>query len=176
MPSRTAAQRQVRPTALIYCEGAHDITFVRHVLNLYRLRSAMGASITPRQGRGGSPDGLVRTAIGISQGYDRKMVKLDHDRDAAEIEEAIRLAANDNVILNFSYPCLDALLLSILDPGTNHSNWSSSRCKSRFESEYIPERRRTFIQPYGSLFTLEVLEEARIRIPELDDLLKFVEA
>lgn len=176
MTGRVVVQRQVRPTALIYCEGAHDLAFVRHVLDLYRMRSASGASITPKQGRGGSPGSLVQGAINLPQAYDRRLVKLDHDRDPREIDIAIRLASANNIGLNFSYPCVDALLLSILDPSCDRSGWETKRCKREFHAEYIPERQRTFMRSYAGLFTLDKIEEARSRIKELDELLRFIEA
>jgi hypothetical protein len=170
-------QRAIRPTALLFCEGAHDLAFVRHMVSLYQPRGSGTTNIRTKQGHGGAVHKLVENALAVPGDYDRILVKLDSDRgegNPAELQKAELLAARNAIILNFSYPCLDALLLAILDPNRDYTNWRSATCKKKFEKEYIAPERRTSSLSYGGHFTREVLEEARTRIAELDTLIRFI--
>jgi hypothetical protein len=169
--------RQVRPTALIYCEGAHDLAFVRHIKKLYASRSATNTRFKAQQGGGGSPDSIVRETLRIPDDFDRYLVKVDNDRSRAEHDNAVAIAqTKDNIEICWNTPCLDTMLLSILNPGKNYSGYQSRTCKHEFQRDYIQADKRRTPASYDRHFTLEVLEEARQKIPDLDQLIKFFEA
>lgn len=70
-------------------------------------------------------------------------------------------------------PCLEALLLSIAD-GQDYSARPSQECKNLFETEHIRADKTMDSRAYEAVFTLEMLEDARQRIPELDQLILFI--
>lgn len=162
-----------KSTTLIYCEGAHDLTFVRYLVSLYNQGRLSYKSTSAKQGSGGSADGLVIEAIKRPGIYDRRLVKADRDRDSDEINNAERLAADNNIVIIWSTPCLEAILLNVLE-NRDYSRRSSNTCKSRFERIYIPRGRRTDRDEYSRLFSLDVLEEVRVRLPELDLLINLI--
>lgn len=165
--------RRVRSTALIYCEGAHDLAFVRHTIGLYKQAGLTIARFRSKQGKGGSPDSLLIEALNIPGDFNRKLVKADKDRPLNEIKRAEQLSSKNAVIIIWSKPCIEALLLSILD-GKDYSGYKSKACKQDFETNCIPHSKRANRQAYARLFTLKKLEEARKRIPELDQLISFI--
>jgi hypothetical protein len=176
MPSRTRSNREVRPTALVYCEGAHDLAFVRHIKKLYANKSVSNTRFTTNQGGGGSPDSLMQELAKIPGDFDRFLVKMDNDRTRAEFDAAVVVAdRNTKIAICWSKPCLDALLLSILNPDKDYSRYQSKTCKGEFERDHIPGDRRTNPAIYDRVFTLEKLESARRRIPELNQLILFFE-
>lgn len=169
--------RQVRPTALVYCEGAHDLAFVRHIKKLYSNRSATNTRFKAQQGGGGSPDSIVQEALRIPDDFDRYLVKVDNDRTRAEHDNAVTIAETKaNIEICWSAPCLDAMLLSILNPNKHYSRYQSSTCKHEFERNYIAADKRRARSAYDRVFTIRRLEEARQRIVDLDQLIKFFEA
>lgn len=165
--------RTVSSTALVYCEGVHDLTFLRHLIKLYTRERTVTTKFRTKQGKGGSPDTLVIEALNTPGDFDRRLVKADRDRDPAEIERAESLAAEHSAVVVWSIPCLEALLLSVIDGG-DYSGRQSKDCKDMFESTHIKAEKRTDGQAYTRIYTLEVLEAARQRLPELDQLVGFI--
>lgn len=177
MPAHQRVTRRIRPTALVYCEGAHDLAFVRHIRKLYSSKSATMTKFKDRQGGGGAATSLMNELKRTPGDFDRYLLKVDDDRNQNEHQEAVRMAEGmGNTEICWSNPSLDALLLSILNPGTDYSRRQSNTCKSEFERNYIPHDKRTNPTAYDTLFTIEVIEEARQRIPELNQLVNFFEA
>ena len=175
---KTKIARHVRPTALVYCEGAHELTFVRQLKKLYAAKSASGAHFSIKKGAGGAPLSLVEDASRIPGDYDRKLVKMDFDRPKKEYELADNFATTRNIPITIlkTKPCLDALLLAILSPGLDYGKQPSAKCKKLFEARFIPADKRTNSALYEKHFTKSVIQEARQRLPDLDELIKFFEA
>lgn len=167
--------RIVRPTALIYCEGAHDLIFVRLLKSFYAGDNPPSRpNISVRKGRGGSAYGLVEDAARLD-GFDQKLVKLDNDRPSNEISKAKAIAAKKGITLAISTPCLESLLLVILQPGKDYTRWSSNRCKREFETKYVPRDKRTIPKAYRRYFTKTKINVARSNSQELDELISFIE-
>ncbi len=165
--------RSVRRTALVYCEGAHDLAFVRHLINMYTIAGKTGIRIRAKQGNGGAPDVLVIEANNVLGSFDRRVVKLDRDRTYDEIKKAERIAKKLNIELIWSVPCIEALLLAILE-NKDFSGYKSKTCKQRFERDYVASDKRTDSRAYEGQFSLEFIENARKRLPELDTLIRFI--
>ncbi len=165
--------RTVRPTALMYCEGAHDLAFVRHAVNIYARAGKTNVRIRTKQGNGGSPDSLVIEATNVLGSFDRRLLKVDRDRSAEEIRKAEKLSLKSGITIVWSRPCIEAVLLTILE-GKDYSRYQSKTCKRIFESNYIPTQKRADSRAYEKLFTVEVLEEARKKLPEVDQLVTFI--
>jgi hypothetical protein len=118
---------------------------------------------------------LMIEAINTPGAFDRKLVKADKDRDPAEIGRAESLATEHSIVIVWSVPCLEAMLLSVID-GKDYSSHSSKICKKAFEEAHIRSNKRTDSQAYEKIYTSEVLEAARQRLPELDQLISFITA
>jgi hypothetical protein len=173
MPRRRArTTRTVRPTALIYCEGAEDLVFIRHLKKIYSSSSQSKTHFTVTKGSGGGQDRLVADALKFPGDFDRKMVKADKDRGELESTKAERLANRNNVLIAWSIPCLEGLLLSILD-NKSYVRHQASTCKRLFERDHIPAKKRSESSAYERIFPKAVLEEARTRILELNSLIEF---
>lgn len=166
--------RKVRQTALVYCEGAHDLAFIRHVVNTYAQAGKTNVRIRTKQGKGGSPDSLIVEAVNVLGSFDRRLAKMDRDRSADEIRKAEKLSTKHDIVIVWSKPCIEALLLSILD-GKDYSGYKSKTCKRLFESNGILANKRTDSRAYEKLFPLSVLEKARTASSELDQLINFIE-
>lgn len=114
---------------------------------------------------------LVEEAFKVGRAYDQVYVKLDGDRDPAEMAAADALALELGVTILRSNPATEQLLMSILEPEKRISSWDTDRLKRYFEDNYIARTRRTDQRVYEALFTREVLEEARGRVGELEGVL-----
>lgn len=165
--------RSVRKTALIYCEGAHDLAFVRHLINTYVTTGKTKVRIRTKQGNGGAPDTLVLEANNVLGSFDRRIVKLDKDRSQDEIRKAEQMSKKTGIKLIWSIPCIEALLLTIIEH-KDFSRYKSKTCKQRFEAKYIPSGKRADSRAYGNLFPISIVEEARKTIPELNSLIDFI--
>jgi hypothetical protein len=170
---RKTKTRSVRRTALIYCEGAHDLAFIRHLIKMYNVAGKTNIRIRAKQGDGGAHDVLVIEANNVLGGFDRRAVKLDRDRTHDEVKKAERISKKLNIELIWSVPCIEALLLGILE-NKNFSGYKSKTCKKRFEKQYVASDKRTDSRAYEGLFSLEIIEDARKRLPELDTLIRFI--
>lgn len=166
-------RRVVNSTALVYCEGAHDLAFLRHLINIYTQAGKTNTKFRSKQGKGGSADSLLNEVQNMPGAFDRKIVKTDRDRDANEIRKAEILASKLNVIVAWSNPCIEALLLSIID-GKNYSRYKSKTCKDLFERNHIPTNKRTDSRAYEKKYTIELLESAKNRLPELEIIIGFI--
>lgn len=167
--------RIVRPTALMYCEGAHDLIIVRLLKAYYAGDNPLSRPrITVKKGRGGSAYGLVEDAVRAG-GFDRMLVKLDNDRPSDEITKAKAIASEKDIVLAISTPCLESLLLAILQPGKDYTRWSSDRCKREFEAKYVPRDKRTIPEAYKRHLTKVKVDAARSQLQELEELISFIE-
>jgi hypothetical protein len=176
MKKKRTNTRKVRATALVYTEGEHELVFTRHLVSLYGSGKQYGTKFTVKKGRGGDAVSIVEDALKVPGSFKRILVKLDNDRSQDELRQAIELdSKHKKVQIIFSTPCLEGMLLSILEPTKNFSKKKSPHCKRYFEANYISSDKRTSSQPYKKLFTHKLLQDARKRVPELDDIIKFVE-
>ncbi|HEV7454034.1 MAG TPA: hypothetical protein VGO07_02130, partial [Candidatus Saccharimonadales bacterium] len=127
---------------------------------------------TVTKGNGGAQDKLVSEAIKVPGDFTRKLLKMDRDRSEQERLKAESIALRASIGIAWSSPCLEAMLLTILDR-KNYSRYLSKTCKSIFERNHIPEDKRNDSSSYDRVFTREILDEARTRVAELDSLIQF---
>lgn len=166
--------RRVSRTALIYCEGAEDLAFVRHLVALYGESRGLKKKFRVRQNGGGSADSIVLGATKSNGAFDLRLVVLDSDRaDVNPVErEAAEVTARQHSIgLIWNTPCLESMLLGVLE-NNDHSNTANG--KSVFERKYMKPEDRTDSRSYSAILTLEQYENARARIPSLDLLIRFI--
>lgn len=160
---------RTKRTRLIYCEGAADKAFMDCLKSIYS-RESVNVDIRP--GTGGDQVNLAETAVRIGSVYDEKYLKIDGDRDSdwdqSDFASAEDFGLTHSLIILKSIPMLEKLLVNILEPG---KSMSDTRWKSYFERKYISEPKRTDEREYKRLFTKEMLDGAKSRLPELQALI-----
>ena len=72
-------------------------------------------------------------------------------------------------------PCLEALLLRILNDGKILEGEKSGYYKKEFEKKHICENKRCDIDEYEKIFPKTVLNLARKKVSELDEIVGFIE-
>ncbi len=148
-------QRVSKKTILLYCEGKNDEYFCKHLKALFNTN--VKKSITIRGGRGGSPFDIVNSASRILGAFDIRVVILDSDKTPPEIEKARVYAKKKKITLIENVPCLEMLLLQILDYNLKGKQKDSQALKKLFENQYIPANRRTDLSKYSEIFTKEII-------------------
>ncbi|NTU46722.1 hypothetical protein HGA88_03780 [Candidatus Roizmanbacteria bacterium] len=165
-------KRRVKKTILIVGEGKDEEVFLKY------LRQAVQCSdevdITIKQGKGGSPRDIVHVAVKDFAAYDHKLVMLDSGPTRQAMLEAKEYAGSSVQFL-INTPCLEALLLSILEKDKDYSNKKESECKKIFETNYIPKNRRDEFNHYAKHFPLKLLQNRRKVISILDTIMRIVE-
>lgn len=162
-------RRRTKKTRLVYCEGAEDKAFLDCLKPLY---IGDEYNVDVKRGTGGDQVHLVEEAIRKGEAYDEKYLKIDGDRDTAEMDSAEQLANEQELVILKTTPNIERLLINILEPTKNITSWNSARCKSYFERQYIPADKRTDVRAYKAIFTKAVLEAARARLTELEEVIR----
>jgi hypothetical protein len=165
--------RAAKKTILIYGEGQSEEIFLKHLRKLFAKNS--GVALTIKKGKGGTPKGVVEIAIKYSGDFDRRIVVIDNDKSKTEMMAARNLAEEHKVALIENTPCLEGLLLSILDTNATFKSKTSAWCKSEFEKKYISKKQRTEIYRYDELFTIKKIEDKRKTITELNEIITIME-
>jgi hypothetical protein len=166
-PRRAASQ-----TLLMYGEGLGEEVFLKYLKGLYARDS--GVAVTIRNGKGGNAADIIIDAANAPGGFDRRIVVLDNDKDSIEMQRARQEAKIRGVEIIENTPCLEALLLAILNDGENYSGKPSSWCKKEFESRYIDKKKRTEVGEYGKYFPKSLLDSTMVKVPELKTLISIM--
>lgn len=170
-------KQKIRSTASIYGEGGHEQVFLKYLVRVYA-GNQMRTKFTVRSGGGGSLDSVAEKMVKNKAGFDRLLMLGDKDRtegDPDELVKARNICRSLDARLELASPCLDGLLLSILEPKLKLSGLDSKKCKARFENEYMSAKQRMKPDAYVGIFSREVLEEARTRLKNLDRIIRFIE-
>jgi len=165
------ARRQAHKTLLVFGEGFGEEMFLKHLKTLYAYSCDVAISV--KKGKGGDARGIVIDADKIPGAFNRKIVVLDNDKRKSEMARARQEAKNREIELIENTPCLESLLLTILDyrPDGKDSNW----CKGEFEAKYLSKKRRGEPDEYSRLFSKKLLAAKRAKIPELNKLILIME-
>lgn len=166
-------RRSAKTTLLVYGEGLSEEMFLKHLRGLYAYNS--NAAITIKKGKGGTADAVVVDADKTIGAFDRKVVVLDNDKEAAEMEKARQEASERGIELIENSPCLEALLLSILMTSGSPRGKNSAACKRMFEENYMEKKKRTEPAEYQKVFPKALLEERRKQVQELQALIFLME-
>ena len=164
-------KRQASKTLLVFGEGFDEEMFLKHLKSLYSYKS--NVAITIKKGKGGDAKNIVIDADKTPGAFDRKIVILDNDKTKTEMTKARQEAKNRNIELIENTPCLEHLLVSILDkkPSGKNSDW----CKGEFESKYLSKKKRGELSEYIKLFPKKLLDIKRLKISELNKLILIME-
>jgi hypothetical protein len=164
--------RLPKKAKLVYCEGPHEETFLKH---LHQLFKKANVSVRIKTGKGGGAPQLVKDAFNTVGDFAKRILILDNDKPKKEMESARKEAKKLNINLIEHTPCLEAILLSILISGKDFKNKSTKWCKDEFHSKFMKEKDRTDFRPYLKLFSKKILATRRKMIQELDTLIKLFE-
>jgi hypothetical protein len=162
--------RTQRTTLLAVGEGDSEEAFLKHLRSLYCADHA-GVSVTVRNAHGKGPGNVVSTALGHlrNRAYDRSLALLD--TDLAWTKKDREAARKANLHLIGSTPCLEGLLLKILQLPVPTS---SLQCKLAM-NQVLPAD-LTEISSYARHFPKALLQQARLgQAPELNVLLVLFE-
>lgn len=144
--------RSTRATAQIVCEGFTEEAFCKHLKSLYA--RDCGVRVAIHNVRGGSPHDVIQAAL-QRKGYDRTLVFFDADKPLPETWRRKSLAAGHVMVI--SDPCVEALLLAILDrPVPAHT----AACKKAFES-VLPGNLKFDSRAYATPFPKTLLDASK---------------
>ncbi|KKR05945.1 MAG: hypothetical protein UT32_C0019G0007 [Parcubacteria group bacterium GW2011_GWC2_39_14] len=164
-------RRQAKKTLLVFGEGFGEEMFLKHLRSLYSFNT--NVAITVKRGKGGTADRVIIDASKTLGSFDRKIVVLDNDKPKAEMTKARQEAITRGIELIENTPCLESVLISILDKKPNETN--SALCKDEFESKYIDKKKRGEPAEYTKLFPKKLLDTQRLKVSELDKLVSILE-
>lgn len=166
-------RRAASQTLLVYGEGLSEKIFLKYLHGLYARDS--GVAVTIRNGKGGNALNIIIDALNAPGGFDKRIVVLDNDKGDKEMQRARQEAINRNIELVENTPCLEAILLTILNNGENYSGRQSSWCKSEFESNYMDEKKRTELNEYRKYFPKSLIDKQKTKIAELQKFISIME-
>ena len=129
----------VRYTKFVKPEGAHDTTFLKLLREYYGQPDQIYVDI--KKGKGGSQPDLVDEAIKREGSFDKRVVVMDGDRDLDEMQKADQKAEDNHIEIIRNFPCIEAVLIKILEPNKKISGLSSPRLKFRKD---LHPRRKTY--------------------------------
>lgn len=153
-------------TLLLVGEGKDEVGFLTHLKNLFSPRGC-GLHVKIINARGKGAKHVVDYALRhqANGGYDYYAVLLDTDTDFND--QLIKKSESLGLILLPSEPCLEALLLRILDIEMSIYNDLKKQLQ-----RYV--KNSTQKESYAQHFTKETLEAMRSEIPTLDKLIELL--
>ena len=166
-------RRAAGKTILVYGEGLSEEVFLKHLRSLYSFNT--NVAVTIRRGKGGTADGLVLHTSRALGAFSRRCVLLDNDKGKSEMKRARALCVEKKMEIFENFPCLEAILLSILSNGASFSSKSSPWCKKEFESKHISGKNRGNLDMCKNKFPKSLLDRMRSKVPELNALIKLME-
>ena len=166
-------RRSAHRTLLVFGEGLCEEVFLKHLKKLYAYNS--NVAVTVRRGKGGTPADVVIDSDRIPGDYETRVVVVDNDKSQKEMELARKEAKSRKITLIENTPCIEALLLSILENGKDFSNKTSDWCKKKFESEYIEKKKRSEPEEYEKLFTKAQINTGRTKLDVLNKMVQLME-
>jgi len=164
-------KRRAKKTILIFGEGFNEEMFLKHLRKLYAYDS--GIAVTVKKGRGGNAQNIVVDSDKIPGAFGKKVVMFDNDKPKNEMIQARKEAKVRNILLLENTPCLEYLLMTIVDkkPKKKNSQW----CKKEFENKYIHRKKRREFTEYDKVFPKKLLDYKRSTVPILNKLISMMQ-
>jgi hypothetical protein len=162
--------RKIRKTLLLVGEGDTEEAFLKYLRSRY-CTNGQGVNATVCNAHGKGPQHVVVSAIRQSRNADYDRVVVLMDTDIPWDAETLKQAESNDIVLVGSQPCVEGLLLDILEQPIPEA---SRACKDAIQKK-IPGVDLTEAKNYQTHFSYQVLESARRKIAELDNLLKYIE-
>ena len=162
-------KRGIRPTLLVIGEGDCEVAFLKHLRQMF-CSDGLGVNVTIGNAHGKGPEHVVDHTRRQSRQYGYTQVAALLDTDIVWTDQLKKLARQNKIHLIGSSPCLEGLLLAILELRVPDA---SAECKKTLRQHLgfdMTER-----EHYQTSFHRRAMESARQRIPELDCLLRLFE-
>ena len=159
--------RQTRHTTLIVVEGDTEMALVKHLRALCGRNCGTRVSIENAHGGGG--DSVLKKAIQLGKDFDACACLYDTDRAPTQVGLK-RKAKRMGITEIKSTPCIEALLLEILDKPIPEGPDLCKRAMQRI----VGEDQLTSVATFEQHFELDLLEYQRARITQLDQLLRII--
>ena len=152
-------------TVFAFGEGESELVFLKYLKSVY---SCEKTSVTVRHAGGKDVAYILEKAIRVRGGgsFNHSFILLDTDRG---LPEELRME------LIGSTPCLEGMLLSILEPQSNHVTRSSGDCKKYFIKNYIGADRIITSKDCEKYFSKTILDKAKISNPTLKRIVDIME-
>jgi hypothetical protein len=149
-------------------EGDADVALLARLKELYVVRGC-GIALTVENGHGGGANGTVNRAIRLSMQRDFDHIVLLYDADtAAQLTiERKRWLSRPTCTAIVPAPCLESLLLQILEHPAPNNTGAAKVAWSR-----LAGNQPYSIDTYRRLFSGGVIEQARKRMDDLDNLVR----
>ena len=169
MTRRIRAQKN---TVFGFGEGEAERVFLKHLRSLY---SGDKTSVRVYDAGGKDPSYILEKAVRVRGDirYNHSFLLLDTDREWPQPLK--NKAKQKGIELIGSSPCLEGLLLSILEPAINRFNSTSSNCKRHFQNTYLHAERIITDNDCRRLFQKTVLDQAKANIQPLRRIIEIME-
>jgi hypothetical protein len=168
-------RRHAKRAVLLFAEGATEEAFLRFLGGLIYERGC-GHSLKIASANGGSPEDIIEACLSRLElaAYDTCLVLMD--TDVPWSENVFQAARDRGLILVGAEPCIEGLLLRLLDdPYYPKVKADSKKCKVRFEEAYLDERQKLNPNAYARIITKEALISKRRQCTALYAILRFIE-
>lgn len=168
----TRITRIQKNTVFGFGEGEAERVFLRHLRGLY----ASGRTSVKIDAAGGKDlSYILEKAVRVRGGipYNHSFLLIDTDREW--VTHLKIKAKKKGIELIGSSPCLEGLLLSILEPGINYGSRLSGDCKKRFQDTYLQADRMITDVDCKRLFSNTILNRAKTNIQPLRRIIEIME-
>jgi hypothetical protein len=167
-------KRQIRKSHLLFGEGSEDKAVFKHLLRTLKVNDSLDFYAYAGGGTGGSPRDIINAAAREIGNFDCRLVVIDRDnKTEKELAEIVKYASKKNVECHILTPCLESIILHIINPMENWKKRSTKDCKHEVESKHVSSKKRTDEYAYKKLSRKKIIEAAKSD-PELKFLLDYL--
>lgn len=166
------ASKRQKLTILVYCEGLHDMMFMKYLKKLYA-KDNQDLHLEIRSGTGGAPVIIVRNASKVLKEFNSRIAKFDNDKGELALSAAYDTASS--IKIAHCTPAIEATMPEILESCTSYRARSTSTCKRQLHQHHITERERINASKYDEHFPIEKLEASRVQNTRVNRLIEIFE-
>lgn len=159
--------RHTRHTTLIVVEGDTELALINYLKALCGRNC--GTKVTLENAHGGSGDAVLKLAIKLCKAYDARACLYDADR-APTVKKDIRKAKQLDIQEIKSNPCIEALLLEILEEKVADSTEDCKRALQRI----VGNDSLTEVATFEKYFPGDLIERRSSEVRQLDALMGLI--
>lgn len=145
-------RREAKRTLLLYCEGVDEKAFLSYLKMLFAENS--GVAVIIKENHGGGANDVLRNVLRQNQA-DRVFCIYDADTGVNIYQK--KKVENRGIECIENKPCLEAFLLNILENKNYSNHQKCDKCKKKFETKYLNEKKRKDKNNYTKVFPKELL-------------------
>ncbi len=154
----------VRTTIFAYGEGEDEETLLRYLRPQF---ASPERRITVDNAGGKGPSHILKKAIRVRGGDAFDFSLIVADADVEWTENQLRKASAHHFEVVLLQPCVDGMLISMIEPRTRPHGWESSRCKRYLRERHIGSDRRFNQRDLERLIPPAIVTTAEASLPEL---------